>query len=185
MTRWTVQIFFALLLGFELRAAPVIGQIYAMDIVDLAENKISTADGRITTLVLASSDESARAQKVGDNTPDFCLGNPKYRMITALEFVSHHSTPVRAIIRKLARRRVETAARALQARYDANQIKRNARDDVIVATDFDNVVAARFGVPLGAHTFEVLVLDGKGELRAHWNDVPSREVLESALRAAQ
>jgi hypothetical protein len=185
VTRWTVQIFFALLFALPLRSAPVLGQAYPLEIVDLAGNKFSTADGRITTLVIASSNESARAQKVGDNTPDFCLGNPKFRMITALEFVSHHSTPVRAIIRKLARRRVDAAARALQARYDAKQIKRNAGEDVIVAADFDNVVTSRFGISLGEHTFEVLLLDGKGELRAHWSDLPSREALEAALRAVQ
>jgi peroxiredoxin len=136
-------------------------------------------------LVVASSNESERAQRVGENTPDYCLANPKYRMITALEFSSHHSAPMRALIRKLAQRRVEAAARSLQARYDANQIKAHAQQDVIVAADFDNAVAAHLEIPLGEHTFAVLVFNSRGELVQQWSDVPSREALDAALRAAQ
>jgi hypothetical protein len=183
--RSLIQIFFAFAFLLAANGEPKIGETYAIDIVDLDGHSWSTADGRITILVLASSSESERAQKVGDNAPDYCLGNPHHRMITVLEFASHHSAPMRAIIRKLARRRIDSAARALQVRYDAKQIKRNAHDDVLVAMDFDGAIAARFGVSLGERTFAVFILNGKGELLQHWNDVPSTDALDAALRSAQ
>lgn len=172
-------------IAFVASTALTVGDKYTVEIVDLDGRKFSTADGRVTTLVIASSQESERARRVGDATPDSCLGNPQFRMITALEFASPHSAPVRAIIRKVARRRVDAVARALQARYDALQIRKNARDDVIVVADFDNAIAAQVGISFPNQKFAVLILDGKGGLRAHWSDVPSRTELEAALRGAQ
>jgi hypothetical protein len=168
-----VQIFFLALIDTS-----------AVEIVDLAGNKFSLKDGVVTELVFATTNEADRAQKVGDNTPDYCLGNPKYRMMTVLEFASHHSAPARAIINKFARRRADAAARNLQSRYDSLQLKREARLDVIVATDFDGAIAKPLEVSLGEHVFEVFVLNGKGNVVEHWSDVPARDALEAALRAA-
>lgn len=155
-----------------------------LDIVDLAGNKIPLRDGHVTELVLATTNEAERAEKVGDNTPDYCLGNPKFRLITVLEFASHHSAPMRAMIDKLARGRRESIANRLQKRYDALQIKREARADVCIATDYDGAMAKQFEISLGEHVFEVFVLDGKGKVVQHWSDVPARDALETALREA-
>lgn len=158
--------------------------IFLIALMDLSGHELSFNDGPVTELVLATTNEVDRAQKVGDLTPDYCLGNPKYRMVTLLEFPSQHSAPVRAFIDKVAGRRIDGIARELQTRYDALGIKKEARRDVFVGTDFDGSIAKQFGISLGEHVFQFFVINSEGKVVQHWSEVPTRETLDAALRAA-
>jgi hypothetical protein len=65
-------------------------QHYSISFVDIDGNKLSTADGHVTIVVLTTSADREQARIVGDHVPDFCLGNPAYRMITV--FISPADT---------------------------------------------------------------------------------------------
>jgi len=158
------------------------GESYRVNLADVDGNALSTADGHITTVVLISKSNIDKAHAVGDRTPDFCLADPTYRMITVLAFETKHSKPVRMILSSLMRRRVDSEARQLQTRYDQLKIARNARQDVFAVADFDGVVATQLGSQPSATLFHVFVFGRNGDLLKQWNDVPTPEELAVALR---
>src|SRR5207244_1578388 len=123
-------------------ADPFIGQIYSFSVTDVDGNKLATADGHITTIVIASSKEIDKARMVGDRTPDYCLGNPEFRMITVLRFEKRHLAPTRAIMKAVVRRQLAEEGRSLQKRYQARNIALDARRDVLCATDFDGAIGS-------------------------------------------
>jgi hypothetical protein len=163
-------------------AQPTIGEKYRINLVDVDGNTLSTADGRVTTVVLVNQSNIDKARGVGDRTPDFCLGNPRYRMITVLAFETKHSKPVRMILSSLMRRRLDSEARRLQSRYDQLKIARNARQDVSAVADFDGTIITQLGAQSAADLFRVLVFDRNGELLKQWNDAPTPEQLAAALK---
>src|SRR5712692_8054243 len=112
-----------------------VGESYRINLPDVDGNTFSTADGRITTVVLISKSNIDKARAVGDRTPDFCLANPTYRMITVLAFEKKHSRPVRAILSSLMRRRLDFEGRRLQMRYDQLKIAHPARQNVFAVAD--------------------------------------------------
>lgn len=110
-------------------AAPVpadltVGQNYQISTVDVDGNTLSTAGGHFTTVVLCSKANIDKARLVGDRSPDFCLGNPAYRMITVISFETKHSAPMRAVLKSVIRHRLDSEGRRLQTRYD--QLKMRA-----------------------------------------------------------
>ena len=158
------------------------GERYALNFVDIDGHKLSTADGHVTVLVLATSADSEKARAVGDRAPDFCLGNSRYRMITIIHFVKKHSAIGRKIATMLLRQRVNEEAKRLQARYDAKKIARNARSDIFTVMDFDGTVASQLGAQADAAGFHVFVFGRNGELLQQWNDVPSGADLAAVLK---
>ena len=158
------------------------GSDYSISLVDLDGNKLSTADGHVTVVVFATPAEREQARTVGDHIPDFCLGNPTYRMITIIHFTGKHLAIGRRLATAFVRHRVTEAAQRLQARYDALKISRNARNDIFVATDFDGTIASQFGQAAGAPEFGVFVFGPKGELLAQWHSVPSTDELAAVLK---
>ena len=163
-------------------AEPTIGQSYRIDFTDVDGNTLSTADGHVTIVVLTSKANIDKARLVGDRTPDFCLTNPTYRMITVVEFETKHSAPVRALFKSVIRHRLDSESRRLQARYDQLKIAREARRDVFALADFDNVVAAQLDSKSDAALFHAFVLGRNGELLKQWNDVPDPQELAAALK---
>src|SRR5690242_11924044 len=87
---------------------------HSINLVDVDGNTLSTGDGHITTIVLTTQAGIDKARAVGDRTPDFCLGNPAYRMITVLVFETNHNKPARAILSALIRRRLDAEGHRLQ-----------------------------------------------------------------------
>ena len=159
-----------------------VGESYRINLPDVDGNTFSTADGRITTVVLISKSNIDKARAVADRTPDFYLGNPRYRMISVLAFEKKHSKPIRMILTSLMRRRVDSEAQQLQTRYDRLKIARNARQDVFAVADFDGVVTTQLGSQPSATLFHLFVFGRNGELVKQWNDVPSAEELAAALK---
>jgi len=163
-------------------AQPTAGEKYRINFVDVDGNALSTADRRITTLVLTTQSNIDKARAVGDRIPDFCLGNSNYRMITVLAFEKQYSKPVRMILTSVMRRRLDSEARRLQSRYDQLKIVRNARQDVSAAADFDGTINTQLSLQPAAALFHVFVFARKGELLKQWNDVPKAEELAAVLK---
>lgn len=168
--------------SISILAQPTDGKNYQVDSVDVDGNALSTSNGHITTVVLTNQSNTDKARSVGDNTPEFCLGNSSYRMITVVAFGKAHSKPVRMIMTSLMRRRLDSEARRLQSRYDQLKITRNARQDVSAVADFDGTVTTRLGLKPDAALFRVFVFGRNGELFKQWNDVPKPEELAVALK---
>jgi hypothetical protein len=157
------------------------GQRYALNFVDIDGHKLSTADGHSTVLVLATTADSEKVRAVGDRIPDFCLGNPRYRMITIVHFTRKHTEIGRKIATMLVRHRVKEGAKRLQSRYDARKIARDARSDIFTVTDFDGAASSQVGEQVEAVNFHVFVFGESGELLQQWNEVPSTEEMAAAL----
>ena len=90
-------------------AEPTKGQTYRISFSDIDGDTLSTAEGHITTVVLIGKANVDKAHLVGDRTPDFCLGNADYRMVTVVTFEAKHSRLVRAFMTSVMRHRVDTA----------------------------------------------------------------------------
>jgi hypothetical protein len=158
------------------------GQSYALNFVDIDGHKLSTADGHVTVLVLATTGDSEQVRAVGDRAPDHCLGNPKYRMITIVHFAKKHTALGRKIATMLLRHRVKEEAKRLQARYDAKKIERDAHSDIFTVADFDGTAWSQLGGQSEAANFHVFVFSESGKLLQQWANVPSTEQLAAALK---
>jgi hypothetical protein len=165
-----------------LRGALSSGTNYSLGFVDIDGNKLSTADGHVTVLVLATTADWEKARAVGERVPDYCLGNPDYRMITIIRFIRRHIAIGRRIATAFLRHRVNEEARRLQTRYDAKKIPRDARQDIFTVTDFDGTVSSQLGEPAGATDFCVFVFGRNGELLAQWHGVPSAKQLAAVVK---
>lgn len=182
-----LQIFLFLAATLFFSALPVPGALskgdtYSINFVDVDGNKLSTADGHSTIVVLTTPADREQARIVGDHVPDFCLGNPAYRMITIVHFTGRHMEIGRRVATAFVRHRISEAAKRLQARYDAQKISRDAKNDIFVVTDFDGALASQLGQAAGATDFSVFVFGQKGELLAQWHTVPSTDELAAALK---
>jgi hypothetical protein len=182
-----LQFFLLLATALLLAAMPArgtlsTGETYSISLVDLDGNKLSTSDGHVTIVVLTTAANHDKARVVGDRVPDFCLGNPDYRMITVIHFTGRHATIGRRIATAFIRHRVREEAKRLQARYDTHKISRDAHGDIFVVTDFDGTAASQLGESTGASDFRVFVFGRTGELLAQWHDIPSADQLAAALK---
>src|SRR5437867_8895917 len=181
-----LQFFLSLATAFFFFATPVRGTLstgttYPISFVDIDGNKFSTADGHVTIVVLTTAADREQARTVGDRVPDFCLGNPAYRMITIIHFTRKPTAIGRKLITALAKRRVNEEAKRLQTRYDAKKITRDARTDIFTVIDFDGSASSQLNEPAQSASFRVLVFARDGKLLAQWNDVPSAEQLAEVL----
>ena len=172
----------SLLFVAPLHASLSVGQIYALNFVDVDGHTLSTADGHISVVVLATTADSENARAVGDRVPEYCLGNPSYRMITVVNFTRKAPLLGRKIATMLVRRRLNEEAKRLQPRYDAKKITRNARDDVFAVADFDGTVSSQLGGQPEATDFRVFVFGKDGELRKQWDNVPAADDLAAVLK---
>jgi hypothetical protein len=168
--------------GALLRATLSTGTSYSIGFVDIDGKKLSTADGHVTIVVLTTAVDHEKARTVGDRVPDFCLGNPDYRMITVIHFTGRHLAIGRRIATAFIRRRVREEARRLQARYDAQKISRDAQSDIFVVTDFDGTTATQLDQAEVAKDVRVLVFGRTGELLAQWQGVPTADQLAGVLK---
>jgi hypothetical protein len=182
-----LQIFLLLATAFlppaiPARAALSIGNTYSINLVDIDGQKLSTADGYVTILVLTTSADREQARAVGDHVPDFCLGNPAYKMITVIHLIRPHLAMGRRMATAFIRHRVREAAKRLQARYEALKIGRDAKSDIFVVTDFDGTIASQLGQSAEATEFCVFAFGQSGELLAQWHSVPSADELAAAVK---
>ena len=159
--------------GMPLSGALSVGQRYRLNFVDVDGNALSTADGHVTVLVLTTTADREKARAVGERVPDYCLGNPNYRMITILG---------RKIATMLVRYHLNEEAKRLQARYEEKKIARDARRDIFTVTDFDGTVSSQLSGQSPAANFRVFVFARNGELLQQWDDVPSAAELAAVVK---
>jgi hypothetical protein len=172
----------SLFLALPLHATLSAGQIYSFNFTDVDGHTLSTSDGHVTIVVLTTPADSEKAHTVGDRVPDFCLGNPSYRMITILRFTNNHTGIGRKIATMFVRHRLNEEAKRLQARYDAKKIARDARGDIFTVTDFDGTVSSQLSGQSPAVDFHVFVFGRNGELLQQWNEVPSAADLAAVVK---
>ena len=158
------------------------GQRYRLNFVDVDGNALSTADGHVTVLVLTTTADREKARTVGDRVPDYCLGNPNYRMITILDFTRRRMQVGRKIATMLVRYHLNEEAKRLQARYEEKKIARDARRDIFTVTDFDGTVSSQLSGQSPAANFRVFVFARNGELLQQWDDVPSAAELAAVVK---
>ena len=187
MNRRALQFFFFAAIAFLFSAALLHGALssratYSLGFVDIDGNKLSTADGHVTVLVLATTADWEKARAVGERIPDYCLGNPDYRMVTIIRFIRKHGPIVRKIAMAVVKHRVTEEAKRLQSRYDTNKIMRDARQDIFTVIDFDGTVSSQLAEPTEATDFCVFVFGRKGELLAQWHGVPSAKQLAAVVK---
>lgn len=168
--------------GTRLQGAPSVGETYSLSFVDIDGEKVSVGDGHVTVLVMTTPADREQARTVSDRIPEHCLGNPDYRMITVIRFTRRHLAIGRKIATALIRHRINDEATRLQARYNEKGIKRDARKDIFIVTDFDGSASSQLSDPQAAADFLVFVFGRNGELLAHWQGVPSAEQLDEALK---
>jgi hypothetical protein len=159
-----------------------VNQIYPINFVDVDGNTLSTAERRITVVVVTTRADVSKAQMVGDRIPDFCLGDPNYRMITVMNFQKQRNAATRAILRALIRQRLDSEGERLQSRYTARKIARSARQDVFAVPDFDGSIVRQLGLPFESPDFHVFVFGKNGALLRQWNEVPGAEELAAVLK---
>ncbi len=180
--RWkSLQFFFFGFLFFFSAALLHAAPVYALTLTDVDQNKLSTADGHVTVIVVTNSTDVDKAQMVGARVPDRCLGDPTYRLITLLTFERPHSSLARLLVKALARRRLDAAAKRLQPRYTAKRLARDPRSDTLAVLDFDGTIASQFGLA-SPTAFQVLVLGRNGELLQRWSDVPTAAELDAVIK---
>ena len=165
-----------------LHAALSPGQTYNLNFTDVDGRTLSTSDGHITVVVLTTTADPEKARSVGDRVPDYCLGDPNYRMITVLNFSKKHTGIVRRIATMLVRHRLDEEGKRLQRRYDAKKIARDARDDTFAVADFDGALSSQLCVQPGSLDFRVFVFGRNGELLQQWNDLPSAADLAAVIK---
>jgi hypothetical protein len=180
-----VQFFFIATLCLHYRlsllAEPITGRTYAVRVVDVDGNTLSTADGHVTIIVVSKAGDLDKARLVGERVPEYCIGNSAYRFITLVVFEKSPGRASRFVSSMLARRRLDAEAKRLQPRYAAKKLARNPRRDVFAVLDFDGSVAASLGIAANASSFQVLVFDGKGELLQRWMTAPASDQLTAVL----
>lgn len=180
-----LQFFFVaaiLFSGAHLHGDLSVGTTYSFGFVTIDGNKFSTADGHVSVVVLATPADRGKASAVGDRVPERVLGNPDYRMITVIRFARRRILFGQKLVTTLLRRRVNEEVARLQSRYKGKGIERDARKDVLVATDFDGSVSSQLGASTSEPNFSVFVFGRNGELVAQWHDVPSAEQLDGAIK---
>ena len=183
-----LQYFFlaAILAGTPARADELRpGNVYSLTFTDVDRQQLSTADGHVTIITVLTRKDEEKAQQVGDRVHHVYLGDPKYRLITMVNFQRGIFPLFQGMINAIIRNRMDAAAKGLQKIYTARHLTRNPRSDIFVVADFDGKAVSQLGIAPSSSEFAVFVFDGQGRLVRRWNDVPSAEALAAALNEAR
>ena len=185
--RWP-QCFFLVLL-FATTTAPGVqlhqGNTYPLTFTDVDRHQLSTADGHVTIITVVNRRDEAKAQTVGDRVSQITSADPKFRLITLVNFQQGILSPLRGMVSAVIRHRLDDEAKDVQKSYAERHINRNARDDIFVVADFDGNAVSQLGIAPTSAEFAVFIFDGKGRLVRRWSDVPSSEMLAQALKEAR
>lgn len=161
------------------------GNTYALTFTDVDRQQLSTADGHVTIISVVNRRDEAKAETVGERVSQITFGDPKYRLITMVNFQQNILPPFRGMVSAVIRHRLDLEAKEVQKSYTERHINRNARQDIFVVADFDGKAVSQLGINPTSPEFAVFVFDGKGKLVRRWNDVPSAEALTQALKEAR
>jgi hypothetical protein len=161
------------------------GSFYPLTFTDVDRHPLSTSDGHVTIITVVTRKDEQKAQQVGDRVPHIYLGDPKFRLITLVNFQRSIFPPFQGMIMAIIRSRMDAEAKDLQKVYASKHLTRNPRSDIFVVADFDGKAVSQLGIAPSSSEFAVFVFDGHGRLVRRWNDVPSAEALTAALNEAR
>jgi hypothetical protein len=161
------------------------GNTYSLTFTDVDRQQLSTSDGHVTMITVLTRKDEQKAEQVGERVPRVYLGDPKYRLITLVNFKRGIFPPFQGMINGIIRMRMDSEAKDLQATYTSKHLTRNPRSDIFVVADFDGKAVSRLGIDPSSSEFAVFVFDGRGHLLRRWNDVPSAEAISAALSEAR
>lgn len=161
------------------------GNTYSITLTDVDRQQLSTSDGHVTIITVLTRKDEEKAEQVGKRVPNFCLGDPKYRLITLVNFQRGIFPLLQGMINAIIRNRMDAEAKKLEATYTAKKLTRNPRSDIFVVADYDGKAAAKLEIASSSSEFAVFVFDGRGRLVRRWNDAPSAEALAQALNEAR
>jgi hypothetical protein len=161
------------------------GSSYPLTFTDVDRDQLSTSDGHVTIVSVVNRRDEAKAEQVGERTSKLTFGDPKYRLITVVNFQQNILPPLRGMVSAVIRHRLDLEAKEIQQSYAERHINRNARDDVYVVADFDGKTVSQLGITPISSEFAVFIFDGHGRLVRRWSDVPSVEALTQALKDAK
>jgi hypothetical protein len=161
------------------------GNSYPLTFTDVDRHQLSTADGHITVICVVNRRDEAKAETVGERVSQITFGDPKFRLITLVNFQQNILPPLRGMVSAVIRHRLDSEAKDIQKSYAERHINRNARDDIYVVADFDGKAVSALGIGPTSAEFAVFVFDARGRLVRRWNDVPSAEMLAQALKEAR
>jgi hypothetical protein len=162
-----------------------LGNAYALTFTDVDQHQLSTSDGHVTIITVLTRKDEQKAEQVGDRVPHFCLGDPKFRLITMVNFQRSIFPLFQGMINPIIRSRMDASAKDLQKVYAARHLTRNPRSDIFVVADFDGKAVSQLGMVPSLSEFAVFVFDGRGRLVRRWNDVPSADALTAAINEAR
>jgi hypothetical protein len=162
-----------------------VGNNYPLRFTDVDRHEFSTADGHVTVITVVTRQDEAKAQTVGDRLSESIMGDPKYRLITLVNFQRGIFTPLRGMVSAVIRHRLDDEAAELQKEYARKKINRTARNDLFVVADFDGKAVSQLGVDPASSEFAVFVFNGSGRLVRRWSDVPSAEAFANAIKEAR
>jgi hypothetical protein len=161
------------------------GNVYSLTFTDVDRQQLSTADGHVTIITVLTRKDEHKAEQVGERVPHVYLGDPKYRLITLVNFQKGIFPLFQGMINAIIRNRMDAEAKNLQKIYTSRHLTRNPRSDIFVVADFDGKPASQLGIAPSSSEFAVFVFDGRGRLVRRWNDAPSAEALAQALNEAR
>jgi hypothetical protein len=160
------------------------GNVYSLTFTDVDRHQLSTADGHVTIITVLTRKDEEKAEQVGERVPHVYLGDPKYRLITLVNFQRGVFPLFQGMINAIIRNRMDAEAKELQKIYTSRHLTRNPRSDIFVVADYDGKAISELGINTSSSEFAVFVFDGHGRLVRRWNDVPSAEALAQALSEA-
>jgi hypothetical protein len=161
-----------------------VGNGYRLTFADVDQHQLSTADGHVTIVSVVTKKDEPKAQSVGDRVPHIYFGDPKFRLITLVNFQQKIFPPFRGMVSAMIRHRLGVEAKELQKVYSEKHLVRNPRDDIFAVADFDGKAVSQLGIAPTSSEFAVFIFDGRGRLLHRWNDAPSAEALAQALKEA-
>lgn len=161
------------------------GNNYSLTFTDVDRDQLSTADGHVTIITVLTRKDEEKAQAVGDRVPRIYYGDPRFRLITLVNFQQSIFPPFRGMVSAIIRYRLDAEAKELQKTYSERHLTRNPRDDIFVVADYDGKAVSQLGIGPTSSDFAVFIFDRHGRLVRRWNDVPSAEALAQTLGQAR
>ena len=74
------------------------GGTYPLTFTDVDRHQLSTADGHVTIITVVNRRDESKAQTVGDRVSQLTFGDPKFRLITMVNFQQNILPPLRGIV---------------------------------------------------------------------------------------
>ena len=161
------------------------GSVAHLKFRDVDGNEHATDKGFVTVIAVVTREEEAKAQAIADRVPNRCMGDPKYKYVTVVNFQRKIFGPLQGLTKAFIRNRLNAEAERIRPDYRAKKLTRDPRQDILVVADFDGSEVGQLGLSPDSNAVGVFVFNGRGKLIARWNDVPPEGALPRAISAAE